>query len=46
VFRPLAGDPRFESLCRRLALPEPQARREKVEAETRTSAFPERTHAG
>ncbi len=47
VFRPLADDSRFESLCRRLALPEPRpANREKVEAETRTSAFPERTHAG
>ena len=47
VFRPLADDSRFESLCRRLALPQPRASgREKVEAETRTSAFPERTHAG
>jgi serine/threonine-protein kinase len=46
VFRPLGGDARFESLCRRLALPDPQAAgRDKVEADTRTSAVPERSHA-
>jgi eukaryotic-like serine/threonine-protein kinase len=47
VFRPLSGDGRFENLCRRLGLPDPQsARRETPEAVTRTSAVPVPSHGG
>ena len=47
VFRPLAGDVRFEHLCRRMALPAPQpAGRETLEAVTQTAAIPVRSHGG
>ena len=46
VFEPLRDDARFESLCRRLGLPDPRAAVvEKVEEDTRTSAVPERSPA-